>query len=86
MSGRDGVAQLVRYSRTLARMVTTHVPEEAQAQRDEKGRFLSLVVAFAYATKHRLRNEQGFLWDDLYPLICWLPRVSLPARTCQSRD
>jgi len=35
---------------------------------------LNLIVGFAIALKHHLREERGIFYDDLYPLIKHLPR------------
>ncbi|ORY89732.1 Bestrophin, RFP-TM, chloride channel-domain-containing protein [Leucosporidium creatinivorum] len=84
--GRQQWAQVVRISRTLARLCWKHVPEgassvcneqekERELIREEKKKFIGLIEAFAVATKHALRGEEkGVFYDDLYHLVSWLPR------------
>ncbi|EIM88499.1 UPF0187-domain-containing protein [Stereum hirsutum FP-91666 SS1] len=43
----------------------------------EKKTMVNLVQAFSVATKHMLRGEPGVYYEDLYPLICFLPRYSI---------
>jgi ion channel-forming bestrophin family protein len=33
-----------------------------------------MLLAFAIALKHHLREERGAFYDDLYPFVCHLPR------------
>jgi ion channel-forming bestrophin family protein len=33
-----------------------------------------MLLAFAIALKHHLREERGTFYDDLYPFVCHLPR------------
>lgn len=89
--GRSRWTDTVRISRTLARLVWDHVPEvidsqpgketeeERELARNEKKRFIGLILAFAVATKHALRGEEGIFWTDLYDLISWLPQFHDPS-------
>jgi ion channel-forming bestrophin family protein len=40
---------------------------------------INLVHAYAVAIKHLLRGEPGVYYEDLYPLVCFLPRFAAPA-------
>ncbi|TDL17547.1 UPF0187-domain-containing protein [Rickenella mellea] len=42
----------------------------------EKKSMINLVQAFSVAVKHMLRGEPGIYYEDLYPLVCFLPRYS----------
>lgn len=37
---------------------------------------INLIQAYAVSLKHFLRGEQGIYYEDLHPLVCWLPRFS----------
>ncbi|KAL4257470.1 Voltage-dependent anion channel-forming protein YneE/VCCN1/2-like protein [Pleurotus pulmonarius] len=72
-------------SRNLAQFIWIHVPTERPAaaqQRTEleaiieKKTMVNLVQAFSVAVKHLLRGEPGIYYQDLYPLICHLPRYA----------
>ncbi|THH07752.1 hypothetical protein EW145_g3159 [Phellinidium pouzarii] len=40
----------------------------------EKKSMINLVQAFSVAVKHALRGEAGIFYEDLYPLVCFLPK------------
>ncbi|KAG6852778.1 hypothetical protein C0991_009177 [Blastosporella zonata] len=42
----------------------------------EKKTMINLIQAFSVAVKHFLRSEPGVYYQDLYPLICFLPRYA----------
>ncbi|KAG6860196.1 hypothetical protein C0995_014483 [Termitomyces sp. Mi166 len=42
----------------------------------EKKTMINLIQAFSVAVKHFLRGEPGAYYQDLYPLICFLPRYA----------
>ncbi|KAH6908713.1 Bestrophin, RFP-TM, chloride channel-domain-containing protein [Coprinopsis sp. MPI-PUGE-AT-0042] len=42
----------------------------------EKKTMMNILQAFPVAVKHFLRGEQGVYYEDLYPLICFLPRYA----------
>lgn len=42
----------------------------------EKKSMINLIQAYAVSLKHFLRGEQGIYYEDLHPLVCWLPRFS----------
>ncbi|KAJ7207208.1 Bestrophin, RFP-TM, chloride channel-domain-containing protein [Mycena pura] len=73
-------------SRNIAQIVWIHVPTE-RVDKDkvkmttvqsviEKKSIINLVQAFSVSVKHFLRGETGIYYDDLYPLICMLPRYA----------
>ncbi|KAL5528341.1 hypothetical protein ACEPAF_7477 [Sanghuangporus sanghuang] len=45
----------------------------------EKKSMINLVEAFSVAVKHALRGEAGIYYQDLYPLVCFLPRFASQA-------
>ncbi|KAG5717586.1 UPF0187 protein [Termitomyces sp. T112] len=42
----------------------------------EKKTMINLIQAFSVSVKHFLRSEPGVYYQDLYPLICFLPRYA----------
>ncbi|KAK7030986.1 hypothetical protein VNI00_010213 [Paramarasmius palmivorus] len=74
-------------SRNIAQMIWIHVPHERshkEGQREtsvieaivEKRTMVKLVEAFSVSVKHYLRGESGVDYEDLYPLVCFLPRYA----------
>ncbi|EKM75838.1 hypothetical protein AGABI1DRAFT_64030 [Agaricus bisporus var. burnettii JB137-S8] len=72
-------------SKNLTQMIWIHAQsdrsgiEALQNQTDievavEKKTMINLIQAFSVAVKHFLRDEPGMYYEDLYPLICFLPR------------
>ncbi|KAJ8519419.1 hypothetical protein ONZ45_g3612 [Pleurotus djamor] len=68
-------------SRNLAQLIWIHIPTaRPNTTRTElqtiieKKTMVNLVQAFSVAVKHLLRGEPGVYYQDLYPLICFLPR------------
>lgn len=51
-------------------------PNAAIAAVIEKKSMINLVQGFSVAVKHLLRGEPGIYYEDLYPLVCYLPRYS----------
>ncbi|KAG2098703.1 Bestrophin, RFP-TM, chloride channel-domain-containing protein [Suillus discolor] len=92
--GRRLWSQIVLGSRTFARTVWLHVPDNAypsaQALTDqqkeeykaktliEKKSVVNLLEAFAVAVKHYLRGEDGIYYEDLYYLVKFLPKYPFP--------
>ncbi|KAG1835830.1 Bestrophin, RFP-TM, chloride channel-domain-containing protein [Suillus subalutaceus] len=91
--GRRLWSQIVLGSRTFARTVWLHIPDNAypidQALTDqqeeykaktliEKKSAVNLLEAFAVAVKHYLRGEDGIYYEDLYHLVKFLPTYALP--------
>ncbi|KAG6907971.1 hypothetical protein DXG01_006696 [Tephrocybe rancida] len=74
-------------SKNLAMMFWVHVPatrsipgvsaEQAELQVImEKKTMINLIQAYSVSLKHFLRSEPGVYYQDLYPLICFLPRYA----------
>lgn len=92
--GRRLWSQIVLGSRTFARTVWLHIPDNAypsaqaltdQQQEEYKAKTLiekksavNLLEAFAVAVKHYLRGEDGIYYEDLYYLVRFLPTHKSP--------
>ncbi|KAH9950712.1 UPF0187-domain-containing protein [Amylocystis lapponica] len=90
--GRRLWSQIILASRTLARTVWFHVPEQMPTLPNEKATLeerrahvtiekktvINLIEAFAVAVKHYLRGEEGVYYVDLYHLVKFLPSYALP--------
>ncbi|EGO19799.1 hypothetical protein SERLADRAFT_453125 [Serpula lacrymans var. lacrymans S7.9] len=78
--GRRLWSQIVLGSRTFARTVWFHVPDDEQKSRIliEKKTVVNLLEAYAVAIKHYLRGEDGIYYADLYHLVKFLPSYALP--------
>ncbi|KAI0743242.1 Bestrophin, RFP-TM, chloride channel-domain-containing protein [Irpex lacteus] len=87
--GRKLWTTLAMGSRNLAQIIWIHVPFECddppegtnEKQSDlraviEKKSMISLVHAYSISVKHLLRGEPGAYYEDLFPLISFLPRFS----------
>lgn len=85
--GRKMWTNISTASRTLAQLIWLHVPNEREnkglQQKQtvvqsiiEKKSMINLIQAFSVSVKHFLRGEQGIYYEDLYPLISFLPRYS----------
>nr|GAT51988.1 predicted protein [Mycena chlorophos] len=73
-------------SRNIAQIIWIQIPFE-RSDKDknkmttvqsviEKKSMINLVQAFSVSVKHFLRGETGIYYQDLYPLICFLPRYA----------
>lgn len=76
-------------SRNLAQLIWIHVPDDRSDKEKlkhttilqniiEKKSMVNLVQAFSVSVKHFLRGENGVYYQDLYPLIGFLPRYATP--------
>ncbi|KAF8881234.1 Bestrophin, RFP-TM, chloride channel-domain-containing protein [Infundibulicybe gibba] len=85
--GRKMWTNITIASRNLAQMFWIHVPFERDNKGEqkkitaleaviEKKTMVNLVQAFPAAVKHFLRGEPGVYYQDLYPLVCILPRYA----------
>ncbi|KAL0958211.1 hypothetical protein HGRIS_000372 [Hohenbuehelia grisea] len=82
--GRKMWTNITISSRNLAQLIWIHVPSERPQHTSrtmlenviEKKTMVNLVQAFSVAVKHYLRGEAGVYFQDLYPLICFLPRYA----------
>lgn len=74
-------------SRNLANLIWIHVPTDRSAKSStplpkdhllrvtiEKTSMINLIQAFSVSVKHYLRGEPGIYYQDLYPLIAFLPQ------------
>lgn len=98
--GRKLWASVVLASRTWARMVWIHVPNSFSVRADdvpvpedeivkaiiEKRTSMNLCAGFSVALKHYLRGEGGIYYKDLYPLMSFIPRYSLPTSLPANND
>lgn len=85
--GRKMWTNIAIASRNLAQLIWIHVPVE-RVDKDkqkkqtvvesviEKKSMVNLVQAFSVSVKHFLRGEAGIYYQDLYPLIAYLPRYA----------
>ena len=89
--GRKLWSSIALVSRSLAQIIWLHIPVEralpagapptsAEASRlravIEKRTMINLIQAFSVSLKHLLRGETGIYYEDLYPLINFLPRYA----------
>ncbi|KAG2004548.1 hypothetical protein CC2G_003097 [Coprinopsis cinerea AmutBmut pab1-1] len=88
--GRRLWSSIILACRNFARLTWFHVPDEVGATPEEteelraralveKKTVINLLEAFAVATKHYLRAEDGIYYQDLYHLVKFLPAYALPA-------
>ncbi|CAE6518697.1 unnamed protein product [Rhizoctonia solani] len=76
-------------SRNLATLIWIHVPTDRSAKSNtplpkdaqlkaivEKRSMINLVQAFSASVKHYLRGETGVYYEDVYPLIAFLPKYA----------
>ncbi|TPX65030.1 hypothetical protein SpCBS45565_g05431 [Spizellomyces sp. 'palustris'] len=71
--GRRLWGTLVTQVRNLARFIWIGVQGRDEHQNMEKKGCMNLLLAFAVATKHYLRNELGHKYTDLHHLLIHLP-------------
>jgi predicted membrane chloride channel (bestrophin family) len=84
--GRKMWSNVITTSRNLAQQFWLHIPEDRTGKGDltktvlentiEKKSMVNLILAFAVSTKHFLRDEPGVYYEDLYPLLSFLPRYA----------
>lgn len=85
--GRKMWTNIITASRNLAQQIWLHVPVDRSGKGDaanttalqnviEKKTMINLILAYAVSVKHFLRGEQGVYYEDLYPLISFLPRYA----------
>ncbi|KAJ6480126.1 Bestrophin, RFP-TM, chloride channel-domain-containing protein [Mycena sanguinolenta] len=95
--GRRLWSQIILASRTFARTVWFHIPDQATAKdmdaetsaargMVEKKTVINLVEAFSVAVKHYLRGEDGIYYQDLYYLVKFLPAYALPTGIPSNAD
>lgn len=67
--------------RNLTRAIWVCVAESETRDLLEKKSAINLLVAFAYSTKHYLREEYGYDYDDMIDLLTHIPKYSIPTST-----
>jgi putative membrane protein len=65
--------------RTMTRGIWLGIKEESGKDLIEKKSALNLLVAFVIATKHYLREEYSYEYEDVQELISHLPRFATPS-------
>ncbi|KAF9190143.1 hypothetical protein BGZ50_000356 [Haplosporangium sp. Z 11] len=79
--GRKYWSQMTLCIRNMTRAIWVGVSEEEARDLLEKKSAINLLVAFAFATKHYLREEYGYDYDDMIDLLSHIPKYSLPTST-----
>ncbi|KIY48429.1 hypothetical protein FISHEDRAFT_65725 [Fistulina hepatica ATCC 64428] len=85
--GRKLWTNITIATRNVAEIIWIYVPNERKNKDSvviqtelkstiEKKSMINLLQAFSVAVKHFLRGEPGVYYQDLYPLICFLPRYA----------
>jgi putative membrane protein len=85
--GRKMWTNIITASRNLAQQIWVHVPVDRTGKGSlanttvlqntiEKKSMVNLVAAYSVSVKHFLRGERGVYYEDLYPLISFLPRYA----------
>jgi len=86
-------------SRNLANLIWIHVPTDRSAKSTtplpkdaklrvviEKKSMINLIQAFSVSVKHYLRGEPGIYYQDLYPLIAFLPQYAVKDAPMESTE
>ncbi|KAJ3017261.1 UNVERIFIED_CONTAM: hypothetical protein HDU68_011772 [Siphonaria sp. JEL0065] len=63
--------------RSLARLIWVGVKAADPVQESHKRGAMNLLIAFAAATKHHMRSEDGYFYDDLGPYLSHIPAFVL---------
>ncbi|KAF9576612.1 hypothetical protein EC968_006959 [Mortierella alpina] len=79
--GRRLWSQMTLSIRNLTRAIWVCVAENETRDLLEKKSAINLLVAFAFATKHYLREEYGYNYDDMIDLLTHIPKYSIPTST-----
>ncbi|KAF9962386.1 hypothetical protein BGZ72_006207 [Mortierella alpina] len=79
--GRRLWSQMTLSIRNLTRAIWVCVAETETRDLLEKKSAINLLVAFAFATKHYLREEYGYNYDDMVDLLTHIPKYSIPTST-----
>ncbi|KAG0348312.1 hypothetical protein BG004_005447 [Podila humilis] len=79
--GRRLWSQMTLCIRNLTRSIWVCVAETETRDLLEKKSAINLLVAFAYSTKHYLREEYGYNYDDMIDLLSHIPKYSIPTST-----
>ncbi|KAF9090996.1 hypothetical protein BGX29_011192 [Mortierella sp. GBA35] len=76
--GRRLWSQMTLCIRNLTRGIWVCVAETETRDLLEKKSAINLLVAFAFATKHYLREEYGYDYEDMVDLLTHIPKYSIP--------
>ncbi|KAF8930897.1 hypothetical protein CPC16_011432 [Podila verticillata] len=79
--GRRLWSQMTLCIRNLTRGIWVCVAETETRDLLEKKSAINLLVAFAFSTKHYLREEYGYNYDDMVDLLSHIPKYSIPSST-----
>jgi predicted membrane chloride channel (bestrophin family) len=91
--GRKLWTSIATTSRTMAMAIWIGISTQRAAPSDgdrapteleciiEKKSMINLVQALSVSIKHYLRGEPGVYYQDLYPLVCFLPRYASGGQT-----
>ncbi|KAG0314201.1 hypothetical protein BG000_005634 [Podila horticola] len=79
--GRRLWSQMTLSIRNLTRGIWVCVAETETRDLLEKKSAINLLVAFAFSTKHYLREEYGYNYDDMADLLSNIPKYSIPTST-----
>ncbi|KAF9085015.1 hypothetical protein BGX27_003641, partial [Mortierella sp. AM989] len=79
--GRRLWSQMTLSIRNLTRGIWVCVREDQTRDLLEKKSAINLLVAFAFATKHYLREEYGYNYEDMADLLAHIPKYSIPTST-----
>jgi ion channel-forming bestrophin family protein len=94
--GRKLWSSIALASRQLAQVIWIHVPVDRKRTPEtklsetelhvcamlEKRTMIGLIQAYSVAMKHFLRGETGIFYEDLFPLVAFLPRyVASPSQS-----
>ncbi|KAF9930022.1 hypothetical protein FBU30_000935 [Linnemannia zychae] len=79
--GRRLWSQMTLSIRNLTRAIWINVSETETRDVLEKKSAVNLLIAFAFATKHYLREEYGYDYEDMIDLLAHIPKYSLPTST-----
>ncbi|KAG0289343.1 hypothetical protein BGZ96_007094 [Linnemannia gamsii] len=79
--GRRLWSQMTLSIRNMTRTIWVCVSENETRDVLEKKSAINLLVAFAFATKHYLREEYGYEYEDMIDLLAHIPKYSLPTST-----
>ncbi|KAG0360964.1 Bestrophin, RFP-TM, chloride channel-domain-containing protein [Gamsiella multidivaricata] len=79
--GRRLWSQMTLCIRNLTRGIWVCVAESETRDLLEKKSAINLLVAFAFATKHYLREEYGYDYEDMIDLLTHIPKYSIPTST-----
>lgn len=82
--GRKMWTNITIASRNLAMMIWIHVPNKRPPAAKqsvlesiiEKKTMINLIHAYVVSVKHLLREEKGVYYEDLYPLVSFLPKYT----------